>query len=81
MHSAMARVVSGRRGLERCCTDEMVVGAVTVSTVETGAWLGRVVADAGLKEQLAPMGRPEQLKFIVALIPCCGVTVILIVPV
>jgi len=77
----MARVVSGRSGLERCCIAEMVVGAVTVSTVDTVAWLGPVVAVDGLNAQLAPMGRPEQLNDIGALIPFCGVTVILIVPV
>ena len=49
-----------RPGMSFSCAS--VVGAVMVMTVETGAWVGRVVTVAGLKAQDPPDGRPLQPK-------------------
>jgi hypothetical protein len=74
----MAKAVSGTIGRElvREAADWELVE--TVSTVVAAAAEGVTVV--GLKEQVAPTGRPEQAKLTTELKPYCGVTVNVTVP-
>ena len=78
--SATAIPDVARTTLELRCSSPSVVGAVTVRTVETEVWLGPVVTLEGENAQEAPNGTPVHRNEMVALIPFCGVTTILIVP-
>ncbi len=60
-------------------TAALFAGAVIVNVVVAAAPDGVTVA--GLNEQLAPVGNPEQAKLTAALKPFCGVTVSVVVSV
>jgi hypothetical protein len=77
MQKAAAIAVTGKNGFgirrEADCTPTETVSWVVMAPPE-------VVTCGGLKVQVAPVGRPEQLKLTVELNPPCGVTVSVTVP-
>jgi hypothetical protein len=76
---ANASVAAGRIGLRAGRAAEAEALAAMVSWVETAALLVGVTLE-GLKEQVAPAGRPEQARPMAELKPFCGTTVMVTLP-
>ena len=77
MQKAAAIAVTGKNGFgirrEADCAPTETVSWVVIAVPEGVTW-------DGLKAQVAPAGRPEQVKLTAELNPPCGVTVSVTVP-
>ena len=73
-------MVAGAAGSRRAGATALGAVVLTVSIVTAVVAVGLRVADGGLKLQLAPLGRPEQLKVTVPLKLFFAVIVALMVP-
>jgi hypothetical protein len=78
MKNRAASAATGKNGRELGCKVEDSALTEIVSWVVAAAPEG--VTGAGLKEQVAPVGNPEQAKLTAELNPFCGVTVKVTVP-